>query len=43
MPDDRTSLFTRPDGRLRSAFWVPVLLFALVVFAVIWQTFQGPA
>jgi hypothetical protein len=42
MRGDRTSLFTRPDGRLRSAFWVPFLLFLLVAFAVAWQTFGGP-
>ncbi len=42
MPQDKTSLFTRPDGRPRAAFWVPALLAALAIFAVVWQTFHGP-
>jgi len=42
MAEDKTSLFTRPDGRLRPAFWVPALLAALAVFAVIWQAWHGP-
>ncbi len=42
MRQDKTSLFTRPDGRLRPAFWVPLLLAALAIFAVVWQAMHGP-
>jgi hypothetical protein len=42
MRQDKTSLFTRPDGRLRPAFWVPLLLVALAIFAVVWQAMHGP-
>jgi hypothetical protein len=43
MREDKTSLFTRPDGRLRSAFWLPVLLLALAVLALVWQSMHGPS
>jgi len=38
MAQNKTSLFTRRDGRLRAAVIVPVLLAALAVIAVIWQS-----
>ena len=41
MKTDKTSLFTRPDGRLRAAFIVPAILLLLVVFAIAWQSWQG--
>ena len=40
---DKTSLFTRPDGRPRAAFWVPALLFALLVVGLVWQSLHGPS
>ena len=40
MAQDKASFFTRPDGRVRAAVIVPILLFALLVGAVIWQS-QG--
>ena len=39
---NRTSLFTRPDGRLRAAFIVPLLLVALLIGAVIWRSHGMP-
>jgi hypothetical protein len=37
MADDKSSLFTRPDGRLRAAFIVPAALVLLLVIGLIWQ------
>jgi hypothetical protein len=35
---DKTSIFRRPDGRLRAAFVVPALFAAFLLAALIWQS-----
>ncbi len=40
---DKSSFFTRPDGRIRSAVIVPLLLALLVIVALVWQTMHGPS
>jgi hypothetical protein len=40
---DKTSIATRPNGRIRAAFIVPVLLALLAVVAIVWQSWHGPS
>jgi len=41
-PTDGGRFWRRPDGRLRSSFWLPVALFLLVVLGIAWQSGHMP-